>query len=174
MKRISLSVWVVAILALTLIGVPHSSVAEVNVSIGINFGPPPPVVIAEPPPVVVVPGTYVYFVPTVEVGIFFYHGYWYRPYEGRWYRAGGYNGPWVYTEPAHVPVALVHLPPDYRHVPPGHQRIPYGQLQKNWRTWEKERRWDKHEARVQHTGSTGHPDPRGPTGHAAGKGKGKH
>ena len=150
------------LLSLTVIGVPSSGIAEVNVNIGVNFGPPPPVVIHEPPVVVVVPGTYVYFAPDVQVDILFFHGYWYRPHEGRWYRATGYNGPWVYLEPAHVPGVIVHLPPNYHHVPPGHQRIPYGQLKKNWSTWEKEKHWDRHDAKVEHRAAE----------HKAGNGKG--
>lgn len=159
MKETSSVVLFLVILILTFIGYPNHGIAGVEVNIGVNFGPPPPVVIPAPPPVVVIPETYVYFVPDVEVEILFYQGYWYRPHQGRWHRATGYNGPWVYVEPARVPAVLVHLPPTYRHVPPGHQRIPHGQLVKNWKTWEKEKHWDKHQAKSDHEG---------------GKGKGKH
>ncbi|MGC1455777.1 MAG: hypothetical protein WA946_11385, partial [Nitrospirota bacterium] len=38
---------------------------------------------------------------------------------------------------------LINLPPGYRNVPPGHERIPYGQLRKNWKTWERDKHWDK-------------------------------
>jgi hypothetical protein len=58
----------------------------------------------------------------------FYHDYWYRPYEGHWYRAKSYNGPWVYVVPARVPHVLLHLHPDFRRIPSGHERIPYGHL----------------------------------------------
>ena len=156
MKKTFLAALFVGTLILTFSGYPTHGIAGVNVNIGVNIGPPPPVVIPAPPPVVVIPGSYVYFAPDVRVDILFYHGYWYRPYESRWYRGTDYNGPWVYVEPPMVPVVLLHLPPDYRHVPPGHGHIPYGQLKKNWRTWENEKYWDKH-------GTTG-----------AGKGKGKH
>jgi hypothetical protein len=155
MKKTSLSVMFIVILIFTFLQFPGHSIAGVDVNIGVNFGPPPPVVISAPPPVVVIPETYVYFVPDVETDILFYHGYWYRPYQGRWHRATSYNGPWVYVEPVRVPAVLVHLPPNYRHVPPGHQRIPYGHLEKNWKTWEKEKHWDKHEARTDPGGSKG-------------------
>jgi len=121
--------------------------ADVDVNIGINI---PPVVVAAPPAVVVIPGTYAYFVPDVSADIFFYHGYWYRPYQGRWFRAGSYNGPWGYIAPARVPGVLVHLPRDYHHIPPGHDRIPYGQLKKNWGKWEREKYWDKHSNKERH------------------------
>lgn len=115
--------------------------AAARVDVNINIGTPPPFVIPSPPPMVVIPGTYVYAVPGIEVDILFFHGYWYRPYEGRWHRAKSYNGPWAYCAPSSVPRALVELPPDYRRIPPGHQHIPYGQLKKNWGKWERERYW---------------------------------
>jgi len=162
MKRVpfhTLSLLFPGVLFLIIICCPNKGVAGVDVNIGVNFGPPPPVVIAAPPPVVVIPGTYVYFAPDVQVDILFYHGDWYRPHGGRWYRGAGYDGPWVFVEPARVPGVLLRLPPNYRRVPPGHERIPYGQLKKNWHTWEKEKHWDKHEAKK---------------GNGDGKGKGKH
>ncbi|MEW6001103.1 MAG: hypothetical protein AB1638_00405 [Nitrospirota bacterium] len=142
MKRMVLVVLFVAILLAVFMSYPNRSKAEVNINIGINV--PPSFVVPAPPAVVLIPNTYVYFIPGIEVDIFFYHGYWYRPYEGRWYRSGYYNGPWVYIIPARVPVVLLHLSPAFRHVPPGHDRIPYGQLKKNWRKWERVKYWDKH------------------------------
>lgn len=105
--------------------------------------PLPKIILPAPPYVVVIPGTYVYFATDVAVDLLFYHGYWYRPFEGRWYRGTGHNGPWVFLPPHNVPQPLLHLPRDYRRPPPGHQRIPPGQLQKNWRIWEQEKHWDR-------------------------------
>lgn len=127
-------------------GYPSVSRAGVDVHIGINV-PLPAVVISAPPAVVVIPRTYVYYVPEVEVDILFYRGYWYRPHSGYWYRAAGYNGPWVSIVATKVPRVLIDLSPGFRQAPPGHQRIPYGQLKKNWRTWERDRYWDKHGAK---------------------------
>ena len=121
---------------------PGRGNAGVHVSVGINL---PVYRFAAPPPLVVIPGTYAYFVPDAGVDIFFYHDYWYRPYEGRWYRARSYNGPWGYVAPGRVPGFFLNLPPNYRHVPPGHAHIPYGQFKKNWRRWERERYWDRHD-----------------------------
>lgn len=115
---------------------------EVQVNVGI-FAPPPAYVVQAPPPVYVIPGTYVYLAPDIPVQILFYHGHWYRPFEGRWYRASSYNGPWAYLSPAHIPHAIMKLPPHYHKIPPGHQKIPYGQLKKNWSKWEKEKHWHK-------------------------------
>jgi hypothetical protein len=117
--------------------------AEVNVSIEV-VAPPPPMVIAGPPVVAVVPGTtYVYFVPGVREDLLFYRGYWYRPHEGRWFRARSYRGPWVYMDHSAVSPVLIDLPSDYRRIPPGHQKIPYGHVRKNWKQWEKEHHWDE-------------------------------
>ncbi len=121
---------------------PGQGKAGVQVGVGINV---PLFRFETPPPLVVLPGTYGYFVPDARIDIFYYHDYWYRPYEGRWFRSRGYNGPWAHVAPTVVPGFLLDLPPDYRHVPPGHRRIPYGQVRKNWRKWENERYWDSHD-----------------------------
>jgi len=120
---------------------PGTGNAEVNVNIGIGL---PGVVISAPPALIVIPGTYVYYPPEVGVDIFFYHGYWYRPYQGGWYMANGYNGPWRTVGPRYVPRALVNVSPAYRRLPPQHERMPYGMVRQNWRTWERDRHWDSH------------------------------
>ncbi len=159
MKKSLLSLFGVAAALLELgLFFPATGNAEVNVNINV---PLPGLVIPAPPVLIVIPGTYVYYPPEVEVDIFFYHGYWYRPYRGGWYIASGYNGPWRAIGPRRVPPALINLPPAYRRVPPGHERIPYGQVKKNWRTWERERHWDKRQG-----------EERGP-GHGRGKGHGR-
>ncbi|OGP74273.1 MAG: hypothetical protein A2V86_09040 [Deltaproteobacteria bacterium RBG_16_49_23] len=140
----------IGLILLMSLGYSNRAIAEVNIHVGVNVPPPPPLVIPAPPPMVVVPGTYVYFAPELEMDIFFYHGYWYRAYQGRWYRSGGYKGPWVYLVHEKVPVTLLRLPPDFRRVPSGHTRIPHGQLKKNWRTWEKEKYWNKHGGKEWH------------------------
>ena len=123
---------------------PRTGYAGVNVNVGVNI-PLPPFVFPAPPPVFVVPGTYVYAVPDIEIDVLFYQGYWYRPYRDYWYRSRSYNGPWRHIDRKRIPGALFKLPPDYRHIPPDHQRIPYGQMKKNWRTWERDRYWDRHD-----------------------------
>jgi len=131
---------IVGCLILLLTAPAVQSSAGVNVNIGVNL---PAFAFAAPPAVVLIPGSYVYYVPDASVDILFYHGYWYRPYEGRWYRARNYNGPWGFT--GRAPRPLLDLPRDYRGVPPGRQHIPYGHLKKNWGRWERERYWDKHD-----------------------------
>ncbi len=147
MRSKKLGFWIAAYFFLTAgLLISSNARAGAGVNIRINLAPPA-YVINEPPPVVVVPGSYVYFVPGIQMDILFYHGSWYRPYEGRWYRGGGYNGPWHHISTRGVPSAILHLPPDYRRTRRAYGSIPYGQMEKNWRTWERERRWDKRETR---------------------------
>ncbi len=68
----------------------------VNSDAGVNLNitiPLPGPEVGPPPPMVVVPGTYVYYAPYAGADLFFYHGYWYRPYQGGWYFSAEYNGP---------------------------------------------------------------------------------
>lgn len=128
----------------------HGGNSSFNLSIGINVPGavgvpgPPPLAITAPPPVVVVPGTYVYAAPTVSADMFFYRGYWYRPYDNYWYRARYYGGPWAHVAPAYVPGAVVNVTNyGYRHVARA-QYIPYSHVKKNWRKWERQRHWDRY------------------------------
>ncbi len=109
---------------------------------GVNVPPPPPYEFSAPPSVAVIPGTYAYVVPGVD--IVFYHGFWYRPYAGRWFWASSYNGPWVFLPPPRVPRVLLGLPPGFYHVPHGYPIIPYAQFHSNWGRWERERYWQGH------------------------------
>ncbi|OGP61924.1 MAG: hypothetical protein A2170_00145 [Deltaproteobacteria bacterium RBG_13_53_10] len=155
---------------LAFMGSGRNADAGAEVNIGINIAPPPALVIPAPPPVMVIPETYIYFAPTVEVDILFYQDYWYRFHGGHWYRATVYNGKWIYVHPPRVPAALLRLPPNYRHVPPGHRRIPYADLKKHWRTWEKEKHWDKPDRREKRA----HTKVKREHGERKGGGKGKH
>jgi len=112
---------------------------------------PPRIAFSAPPVVVVIPGTYVYGVPDVDVDIFFYQGWWWRPWEGRWYRSQNYNSGWSHY--GSVPSFYNEIPSrwrnDYRKHRWGvyrwdYQRISHRQLQRNWSTWERDRYWEKH------------------------------
>ena len=131
------------LLALVLV-FPIPTMARVSISL------PPPIVFAAPPVVVVIPETYVYVVPDYDGDIFFYNGWWWRLWEGRWYRSLNYNSGWGYYR--NVPSFYRGIPSgwrnDYReHRWRGHpwnyQRIPYQQVQGNWRNWQKSRHWEK-------------------------------
>lgn len=121
-----------------------------RVDVGINISLPPLIVFGASPEVVVIPETYVYVVPDSDVDIFFYNGWWWRPWEERWYRSRHYDSGWVYYQK--VPSFYARIPSrwrdDYRdHRWGGHpwnyQRIPHQQLQQNWSSWEKNRHWEK-------------------------------
>jgi hypothetical protein len=121
-----------------------------GVEVGISIPLPPVIVFATPPEVEVIPETYVYVVPDSEVDIFFYNGWWWRPWEGRWYRSRYYDSGWGYYQ--RVPTFYTEIPSswrsDYRdHRWGGHpwnyQRIPHQQVQQNWSNWEKNRHWEK-------------------------------
>jgi hypothetical protein len=121
-----------------------------KVAVGINISLPPPIVFAAPPEVVVIPETNVYAVPDSDVDIFFYNGWWWRLWEGRWYRSRNYSSGWGYYR--NVPSFYKGIPSDWRddyreHRWGGHpwnyQRIPHQQLQRNWSNWEKNRHWEK-------------------------------
>ena len=150
MKWSGIRVIVVVVAIFTyLFSVPATGDAEVYLNIGFNF-PLPVYTIPAPPSVVVIPGTYVYYVPDAPVEIFFYQGYWYRPYRNYWYRAAFYNGPWVTISPSRIPNTLVNVHPGYRGINPYYRPIPYVQLKNNWRHWERERYWDRHAERDWH------------------------
>ena len=81
------------LLALAIV-VPIPTMAGVNISIGISL--PPPIVFAAPPDVVAMPDANgVYFVPDIAVDMFFWNGWWWRPWEGRWYRSLYYDRGWA-------------------------------------------------------------------------------
>lgn len=122
--------------------------AAVNIDIGISL--PPFMVFPAPPQLVVIPETHVYAVPDVDVDIFFYGGWWYRPWEGRWYRSRSYDSGWLYYRG--VPDFYGRVPPGWRHDYRerrwqghrwDHRPIPHHDVQRNWRSWEKNRHWER-------------------------------
>ncbi len=125
---------------------PTPGKTDVGISVGINI-PLPALVFHEPPPVVPIPGSYVYYVPEIDVDILFHRGYWYRPHQGHWYRANSYNRRWVYVPTARVPRAVIALPHDYRRHAPVHRKVSHGEVKRKWRQWEKEKYWDREERR---------------------------
>ena len=135
------------LLALVIVA-PIPTMGGVNVQVNISM--PPPIRFAGPPQVIVLPETYVYVIPDLDVDIFFYNGWWWRPWEGRWYRSRHYDSGWVYYQST---------PSFYRQIPTGwrndyrshrwgghpwnYQRIPHQQVQRNWSKWQKGRYWEK-------------------------------
>ncbi len=114
MKRILFG----AILVALAVSVPLPVPAGVSVHIGIPL--PPPIVISGPPEVVLLPHTGVYVAPELAVDFFFFDGWWWRSWEGRWYRSRHYQSGWAH----------------YHDVPPFHGRVPPG-----WREDYRAHRW---------------------------------
>ncbi len=52
-----------------------------RMDIGVSVPLPPPIMFPGPPHLVVIPETDVYAVPDVDVDVFFYGGWWWRPWE---------------------------------------------------------------------------------------------
>jgi len=112
------------------------------------------VVFAAPPEVVVIPETEVYVAPSVPGELFFYDGYWWRPWHGRWYRSLYYDHGWaVYGG---VPFWYRGIPHDWRenyrtHLWGGHpwsyHPIYHSDLQRNWKTWHNTNYWNQPEHR---------------------------
>jgi len=145
MKKLLLGTILLALLLV--VSIP--AMAKVNVSIGISL--PPLIVFEAPPAVVVLPDTnYVYVVPDIEVDLFFWNGWWWRPWEGRWYRSRYYNRDWSYYN--NVPSFYFDVDPEWRghyrdHNWYGHrwdyEKIPHRQLQKKWKSWKNNRYWER-------------------------------
>ena len=85
MKKTIVGVFVV-LFALT--GFSSPGFGGTDISIGISL---PPIVFGGPPDLVVFPGTYIYAAPDVHEDIFFYQGYWWRPWRDNWYRSRHYD-----------------------------------------------------------------------------------
>ncbi len=143
MKKMLVSILISSFLIL-----PTSLPAGVNVSVGIAL--PPLIVFAGPPAVVVIPGTYVYAIPDVEAEIFFHVGWWWRFWDGRWYRSRYYDRDWLYFR--YVPRFYYEIDPGWREYythrhwhghPWQYERIPVHRVQQNWNTWQKNRYWEK-------------------------------
>ena len=127
---------------------PQSTPAQVDVRMDISL--PPPIVLSSSPMVIVIPETYVYVVPDMDAELYFYNGWWWRLWDGRWYRSRNYNSDWSYHN--RVPSFYEEVPitwrDDYRdHRWAGYQwnyqPIPQRQLQQNWRNWERSNHWEK-------------------------------
>jgi hypothetical protein len=137
-RKMKKSIFIATILTL-LLGFSSQSMAGTQTSVNTS---PPAYVFPASPEVVVIPETYVYYAPNVDFDIFFCGGHWYRPHGGNWFRSTSYNGPWAHIKNA--PSALHNLPHNYRTITRESRRIPYGELDRNWRDWERGNYWGSH------------------------------
>lgn len=146
MKKLLFKIMFLAVMVL----IPTAVMARVDVDVRVGIPLPPPIIFPVPPHVVVIPETDIYAVPDVDVDIFFYGGWWWRPWEGRWYRSRYYDRGWAYYR---------NPPSFYRGVPPGwrndyrerrwrghewdHRPIPYHDAERNWKSWKRDKHWEK-------------------------------
>ncbi|PKN67418.1 MAG: hypothetical protein CVU54_16880 [Deltaproteobacteria bacterium HGW-Deltaproteobacteria-12] len=144
MKRLFLETLLLALV----IAAPAPSLARVDVNVHIAL--PPPIVFAAPPELIVIPDTYVYVAPEIEEDIFFWNGWWWRLWEGRWYRSHYYNRGWGHY--SNVPGFYFDVDPGWREYYRdnnwyGHrwryERIPHRRLQQNWKGWQNDRHWER-------------------------------
>ncbi|HEX2966427.1 MAG TPA: hypothetical protein VHO84_11600 [Syntrophorhabdaceae bacterium] len=128
---------------------PLQSMARVDVSV--NIGLPPPIAFVQPPEVIVLPNTdSVYAVPGLDIDLFFWNGWWWRPWQGHWYRSRFYDRGWAFY--SGIPVFYTYVDPGWRVYYNDHnwrgsywsyRRIPHHDLQSNWRRWHNDRYWER-------------------------------
>ncbi|MBF0230953.1 MAG: hypothetical protein HQK63_15400 [Desulfamplus sp.] len=148
------------VLLLALLLIPFSTTAEIR-RLGISIFMPPLIVLEQPPDLIVLPETYVYVIPDIDQKIFFYGGWWWRQWEGSWYRSREYNSVWdIYAD---VPSFYSDVPlnwkydyeeSNWRGLRWNHELICYEDVQQNWSVWEEKRYWEKHTWGVQGLEST--------------------
>ncbi len=124
------------------------TMAAEEIDVGISL--PPPIVYSAPPEVIVLPDTDIYVVPDVDEDIYFYDGWWWRPWHGRWYYSGYYDRDWGYYNS--VPSFYFDVDAGWRGFYRDHdwygqrwnyERIPHQSLQQNWNSWKDDRHWEK-------------------------------
>jgi len=132
--------------------------AQAGVDIRISFPLPPPIIFSAPPSLVVLPDTDVYVAPDYDQDIYFYGGWWWRPWGGRWYRSLNYDSGWEFYNGVPGWYGGVHprWRDDYRNHMWGGQRwnyrpVPYGDVRTHWKSWQSSGYWRNQQNR----GTTG-------------------
>ena len=93
--------------------------AQVSVSIGvpsIDIGIHLPAL----PALTIVPGSPVYYAPSVDGNFFFYDGMYWVYQNDNWYSSSWYNGPWALVDPEIVPPFILQVPVRYYRRPPAY------------------------------------------------------
>jgi len=116
MKRVTR--WIAcSVFTLALSSLASGAYARTSVSVDLHFGDRyrgPDVVFYHEPDLVVVPGTRVYYVSDYDYDIYQCGRFWYYNYDGGWYRARSYRGPWIYVGFHSVPRQIGYVPYRYR------------------------------------------------------------
>lgn len=120
--------------------------AQIGIQVGIAL--PPPIVFAAPPLVVALPQMDVYVVPDVSDDIYFSDGFWWRPWQGRWYRSQYYDRGWGYY--SDTPSFYGRIPGGWRNDYSNHrwngqqwnyERMPHARVEQNWSGWKRDKHW---------------------------------
>ena len=119
---------------------------------------PPPIPFLAPPLMVVLPETEVYVAPDCDQDLYFYQGFWWRPWGGRWYRSLNYDSGWEFYNgvPGWYGGVYPRWRDNYRNHMWGGQRwdyrsVPYGDVRTNWKSWQSSGYWRNQQNR----GTTG-------------------
>ena len=99
--------------------------AHSQVSVSVNIGQPPPVIVARPV-MVPVQASPVYYSPSYGADLFFYEGRYYTVRDDQWFYAARVNTPWVAIAVGRVPQHILAVPVTYYRVPPGHLKHGHG------------------------------------------------
>ncbi len=128
------------------------------VEVGMSVSLPPPIVFSGPPEMVVLPDTDVYVAPDCDEDIYFYSGWWWRPWGGRWYRSLHYDSGWAFYNgvPGWYGGVYPHWRDNYRSHMWGDHRwdyhpVHYDDVRTNWRSWQSSGYWRNQQNR----GTTG-------------------
>jgi len=142
MKKFGVMLAIVMALSIT------ACLPPASVDVGISVPLPPPVVFSGPPEMVVLPDTDVYVAPDYDQDIYFYGGWWWRPWGGRWYRSLHYDSGWEFYHGVPGWYGGVHprWRDDYRNHRWGGQRwdyrpVPYSDVRTNWKSWQSSGYW---------------------------------
>ncbi len=112
--------WYLGLLLLLLYAGPPAT-AQISIGIGVpslDIGIHFPAL----PSLTIVPGTPVYYAPSVDTNFFFYDGMYWVYKDDNWYASSWYNGPWAAVDPTIVPDSLLRVPVRYYRRPPPYFR----------------------------------------------------
>ena len=125
--------------------------AQAQVDIRINIPLPPPIVFSAPPELVVLPETEVFVAPDYDQDLYFYQGFWWRFWLGRWYRSLYYDSGWefYYGVPGWYGGVYPLWRDNYRNHMWGGLRwdyrpVHYADVRTNWKTWHDTGRYQQH------------------------------
>jgi hypothetical protein len=129
------------ILFVAVLFLPQCLFVSENVTVRASL---PVVVLVDDPELVIIPGTYVYYVSNIDHDLFFYGGYWWRPWQNTWYRAEVHSGPWIVIEQRYVPEPVWRLPPRWHEMRDDTPRVKWSEAKNHWQEWERDKYWEKH------------------------------